>query len=246
MVLLYNTTAKILRTLLVLSVSCLLLNFAVAAEQNIKSIKVPASSISKIQQPGASYGGAKAETDGKAERRIPATLRHRDRAVTAKDYKKLGSKSPDTKVHRARARSAVGIKTPRKLSTARLAIAQYKNCTALTALNKKVNASLDKASASNRLVASLRRNKRNTRLASTIRRNIASLRAEIRTIKSMVARMELPASCRTRNRSTATHRRGRIKVKEDLEEARERYKLALRILTEHAERMTQVVQKITS
>lgn len=102
MTLFYGPTAKILRVLLVFSVSSLLLNFAVAAEQNIKSIKAPGSGVSKVQQPGASFGGAETETPDKAERRLPTTLRHRNRAVTTKDYKKLDDKSPGVTVHRAR------------------------------------------------------------------------------------------------------------------------------------------------
>ncbi|GMQ90869.1 MAG: hypothetical protein BMS9Abin11_0174 [Gammaproteobacteria bacterium] len=231
MALFYDTTAKILRALLVFGVSCLLLNIAAAAEQNIKSIKAPVSGIGKVQQPGASYGGAKAETTSQAERRTPATLRHRERAVTTKDYKKLGNKSPGAAVHRARVRSAV-VKTPRKLSTARQTIAPYKNCKALSEINKRINAALKKVIANNRLIAGLKRNKRNTRLANTIRRNIVSLRSQIRTLQSLVASMRLPASCQQRNLNTAR--------------AKEQYKMALRILSEHMERQTQVIQKITS
>ncbi|HEX20661.1 MAG TPA: hypothetical protein ENG78_07580 [Acidiferrobacteraceae bacterium] len=231
MALFYDTTAKILRALLVFGVSCLLLNIAAAAEQNIKSIKAPVSGIGKVQQPGASYGGAKAETIGKAERRTPATLRHRERAVSKEDYKKLGNKSPGATVSRARVRSAVA-KTPRKLSTARQTIAPYKNCNALSTINKKINTTLNKVIANDKLIASLIRNKRNTRLANTIRRNVASLRSQTRTLRSMVASMKLPASCRQRNLNTAR--------------AKEQYKMALKILTEHMERQSQVVQKITS
>jgi len=230
MALFYDTVARILRVLLVFSVSCLLLNFATAAEQNIKSIKAPVSGIGKVQQPRASYGGAKTETVGKAERRTPATLRHRERAVSQEDYKKLGNKSPGATVSRARVRPA-GVKTPRKLSTARRAVAQYKNCTALSVINKKINTTLNKIIANDRLIASLRRNKKNTRLANTIRKNVTSLRSQTRTLRSMVASMKLPASCRQRNSNTAR--------------AKEQYKMALRILTEYVERRSQVVQNIT-
>lgn len=65
----------------------------------------PVSGVSKIQKPRAGSGGAEAETLGKAERRTPATLQHRNRAVSKEDYKKSGSKSPGVTVHRTRAKS---------------------------------------------------------------------------------------------------------------------------------------------
>jgi len=64
--------------------------------------KAPVSGVNKAQNPRASFGGAKAETIKKPERRLPATLRHRNRAVSKEDYKKIGNKSPGGTVHRAR------------------------------------------------------------------------------------------------------------------------------------------------
>jgi predicted phage baseplate assembly protein len=47
-----------------------------------------------VQQPLAADGGEDAETLALAERRIPAMLRHRDRAVTADDYRALAAEAP--------------------------------------------------------------------------------------------------------------------------------------------------------
>jgi predicted phage baseplate assembly protein len=54
----------------------------------------------KVAQPLATEGGADAESFALAERRIPAFLRHRDRAVTADDYKQLALETPATDVGR--------------------------------------------------------------------------------------------------------------------------------------------------
>ena len=54
----------------------------------------------KVAQPLATQGGADAETLDAAERRIPALLRHRDRAVTALDYERLAREVPGVDVGR--------------------------------------------------------------------------------------------------------------------------------------------------
>jgi predicted phage baseplate assembly protein len=54
----------------------------------------------KVLQPLPSDGGGDAETLDLAERRIPAFLRHRDRAVTADDYRRLAAETPATDVGR--------------------------------------------------------------------------------------------------------------------------------------------------
>ena len=54
----------------------------------------------KVHQPLASSGGEDAETLAVAERRIPALLRHRERAVTAEDYRRLAQEVPGTEVGR--------------------------------------------------------------------------------------------------------------------------------------------------
>lgn len=53
-----------------------------------------------IAQPMALTGGAEAETLAEAEKRIPARLRHRERAVTADDYRTLAFETPGVKVGR--------------------------------------------------------------------------------------------------------------------------------------------------
>lgn len=47
-----------------------------------------------VQQPFATSGGADSETLDQAEQRIPATLRHQERAVTVEDYKNLVQEMP--------------------------------------------------------------------------------------------------------------------------------------------------------
>ncbi len=54
----------------------------------------------KVLQPLATTGGDDAETLALAERRIPAMLRHRDRAVTALDYQRLAMDTPGAEVGR--------------------------------------------------------------------------------------------------------------------------------------------------
>jgi len=53
-----------------------------------------------VQQPVATTGGSDAETLATAERRIPARLRHRDRAVTEEDYRSLAREIPGAGVER--------------------------------------------------------------------------------------------------------------------------------------------------
>ena len=54
----------------------------------------------KVLQPLALDGGEDAETLAVAERRIPALLRHRDRAVTEEDYRRLSFEAPSVDVGR--------------------------------------------------------------------------------------------------------------------------------------------------
>ena len=53
-----------------------------------------------VQQPIDTSGGADSETLDQAEQRIPATLRHQERAVTADDYKNLVQEMPGSGVAR--------------------------------------------------------------------------------------------------------------------------------------------------
>jgi hypothetical protein len=67
---------------------------------------LPAGSLTTIgqfqaQQPVATTGGAEAETLDQAEQRLPARLRHQERAVTASDYQSLVEEMPGGKVGRA-------------------------------------------------------------------------------------------------------------------------------------------------
>ncbi|MBP6801314.1 MAG: baseplate J/gp47 family protein [Zoogloea sp.] len=54
----------------------------------------------KVLQPLATEGGEDAETLAGAEKRIPSMLRHRERAVTADDYRRLAQEVPGTDVAR--------------------------------------------------------------------------------------------------------------------------------------------------
>ncbi|HEX9107839.1 MAG TPA: putative baseplate assembly protein, partial [Longimicrobiales bacterium] len=54
----------------------------------------------KIFQPLATDGGDDAETVADAEKRIPSVLRHRDRAVTPDDYRRLAAETPGIDVGR--------------------------------------------------------------------------------------------------------------------------------------------------
>ncbi len=60
---------------------------------------LPAPAI-KVLQPLALSGGEDAETLALAERRIPALLRHRDRAVTEEDFRRLSFETPAVDVGR--------------------------------------------------------------------------------------------------------------------------------------------------
>jgi hypothetical protein len=53
-----------------------------------------------VQQPFATAGGADPETLDQAEQRIPATLRHQERAVTVDDYKNLVQEMPGSGIAR--------------------------------------------------------------------------------------------------------------------------------------------------
>lgn len=64
----------------------------VGAQRTLPSIKV--------WQPLAMEGGEDVETLARAEQRIPALLRHRERAVTADDYRLLATETPGTDVGR--------------------------------------------------------------------------------------------------------------------------------------------------
>ncbi len=54
----------------------------------------------KAFQPLPTQAGADAETTAEAERRIPALFRHRDRAVTATDYRQLAATAPGVQIGR--------------------------------------------------------------------------------------------------------------------------------------------------
>lgn len=62
--------------------------------QTLQRLVLPGAGTLKVQQPLPMAGGADAETLEQAERRIPAALRHRDRAVTANDYRDLLQQLP--------------------------------------------------------------------------------------------------------------------------------------------------------
>jgi predicted phage baseplate assembly protein len=65
--------------------------------QRVEGGRAPAI---KVHQPLPTEGGEDAETLVQAERRIPAMLRHRERAVTADDYRRLAYESPGLNVGR--------------------------------------------------------------------------------------------------------------------------------------------------
>jgi predicted phage baseplate assembly protein len=67
------------------------------APNNLSAISHPNL---KAIQPVATTGGEDAETLDEAEKRIPAFLRHGDRAVTAEDYKRLAADTPAVEVGR--------------------------------------------------------------------------------------------------------------------------------------------------
>ena len=70
------------------------------AELNARRIDGQPAPALKVLQPLALAGGEDAETLAVAERRIPARLRHRDRAVTEEDYRRLALEAPAVDVGR--------------------------------------------------------------------------------------------------------------------------------------------------
>lgn len=70
------------------------------AEISAKRIDGGAAPAMKVLQPLALAGGGDAETLELAQRRIPAMLRHRDRAVTLEDYRRLAMETPAVDVGR--------------------------------------------------------------------------------------------------------------------------------------------------
>ena len=77
-------------------------NLPAASMSELRATRIdgrPAPSIT-VLQPLATGGGEDAETLALAERRIPAMLRHRDRAVTAEDYRRLAVEAPGIAVGR--------------------------------------------------------------------------------------------------------------------------------------------------
>jgi predicted phage baseplate assembly protein len=68
---------------------------------SIKTIAAPSGGPRlKVLQPLATVGGADAEALADAEARIPATIRHGDRSVTAADYKELALRTPGVAIGR--------------------------------------------------------------------------------------------------------------------------------------------------
>lgn len=59
--------------------------------QSVSGLTESSAAVKKVEQPFASFGGRKPETEGSPEyyRRISERLRHKDRAVTAWDYERL-------------------------------------------------------------------------------------------------------------------------------------------------------------
>ncbi|WP_377152925.1 baseplate J/gp47 family protein [Roseateles sp. UC29_93] len=70
------------------------------AELNARRIDGQPAPPIKVLQPLALSGGEDAETLAVAERRIPARLRHRDRAVTEEDYRRLALEAPAVDIGR--------------------------------------------------------------------------------------------------------------------------------------------------
>ncbi|MDB5801315.1 MAG: hypothetical protein JWL63_2254 [Rhodocyclales bacterium] len=70
------------------------------AELTARRIDGRAAPAIKVSQPLALGGGEDAETLAVAEKRIPALLRHRDRAVTEEDYRRLSFEAPAIDVGR--------------------------------------------------------------------------------------------------------------------------------------------------
>lgn len=67
------------------------------AAQRVEGGKAPPL---KVHQPLATEGGEDAETIAEAEKRIPQLLRHRERAVTTEDYRRLAFETPGLQVGR--------------------------------------------------------------------------------------------------------------------------------------------------
>jgi len=72
-------------------------SLAEVAAERIDKTSAPAL---KVLQPVPTRGGEDAETIDAAQRRIPAVLRHRDRAVTPEDYRRLATETPGVDVAR--------------------------------------------------------------------------------------------------------------------------------------------------
>lgn len=69
----------------------------------IQATSAESASVSRIllvEQPLPLSGGVEAETLAEAERRLPARLRHRERAVTAEDYKQVARETPGIAIGR--------------------------------------------------------------------------------------------------------------------------------------------------
>jgi hypothetical protein len=68
----------------------------------VRGVDVTGKAVTNLtgQQPFDTTGGADSETLDRAEQRIPATLRHQERAVTAQDYKDLVQEMPGSGVAR--------------------------------------------------------------------------------------------------------------------------------------------------
>lgn len=68
----------------------------------ITAVDIAGASVSglTIEQPVPTRGGADAEALADAEKRIPAYLRHHDRAVTARDFEALARETPGVRVSR--------------------------------------------------------------------------------------------------------------------------------------------------
>lgn len=78
-------------------------NLPAATLKTIAAVSVTGESVGNrlaVAQPQALLGGADAETLRDAERRIPAQLSHRERAVTADDYRQLAFETPGVDVGR--------------------------------------------------------------------------------------------------------------------------------------------------
>ena len=68
--------------------------------EGLDASRAPVTRKVEVVQALATTGGADAETLEQAERRIPAELRHRNRAITASDYRVLAQTTPGTRIGR--------------------------------------------------------------------------------------------------------------------------------------------------